>query len=469
MKGGRVRFRHSEQSRFVSVALSIILIGASSSWKASSAQEEISSTEPLTLSRAVEIALRSNPLTRVTAGGREIAEAEIREAKAGRWPLLQATENFTRSNNPVFVFGSLLEQGRFGPNNFDITSLNHPASLSNFRSALMLRVPIFDQKQTETRVTDARIRRAQAVLQGDLVEQQLRFEVVRSYFGLLSAQARLGVADEAVKTAEADVKRARDMFEGGLVVRSDFLAAEVQLSQFRQQRIQAIGELQTTIAALNTALGLPVDTPQKLSGQLTERDFKVETIDALSRQALQDRPDYRRAILSARAGAVRLRGASNERLPRAEAFVTVGASTRYLSSGSGDYAAGINLSFNIFDAGRKARIDAARAAESISRAETEHLANQVRLEVVRAYQQYVTARGRLAVLAQAAAQATESLRIVQERYHAGITTITELLRAETALVLARSAVLDARYDHYVGYARVLLATGRLKDVVPFSS
>jgi hypothetical protein len=43
------------------------------------------------------------------------------------------------------------------------------------------------------------------------------------------------------------------------------------------------------------------------------------------------------------------------------------------------------------------------------------------------------------------------------------------LRAETALVRARTDVLAARYDQYVGYASVLLAAGRLKDVSQFGS
>ena len=453
----------------MSIVLSLLLLGSWLFTSSTFAQADSARWGPLSLSLAVDIALRTNPATRMTAASRDLAAAQIREARAGRRPLLQASENFTTSNNPVFVFGSLLEQGRFTANNFDLNSLNHPDPIANFRSALSLRVPIFDQRQTETRVTLAQIKKDQADLQTNLVEQQLRFDVIRSYYGLLLAQARVGVADEAVKTAEADVKRARDLFESGLVVHSDLLAAEVQLSEFRQQKIQATGDVATAFAALNTALGLPVETPQQLSGRLAERSFTIESIDALSSQALQNRPDYQRAILSTRAGAAQIRGARGEWLPRVDAFVTAGASSRYLAGGSGDYAAGASVTFNVFDAGRKARIDQAHAAQSIANAESEQLANQIRFEVVRAYQQYISARERLEVVAQVEAQATETLRIVQDRYHAGLTTITELLRAETALVRARSDVLNARYEQYVGYANVLLAVGRLKDVDQFGS
>ena len=426
-------------------------------------------TEQLALSQAVEIALRTNPSMKVTAAGRQLADAQLQEARTGRWPSLQAAETFTSSNNPVFVFGTLLEQGRFGPENFAIDSLNHPNAVNNFRSALTLRLPLFDQRQTETRTAQARIAQQDADQQTEMAAQELRFAVIRTFYGLLLAQARLEVSDEAVKTAEADVKRARDTFESGLVVQSDLLAAEVQLSEFRQQQIQAKGDLVTAVAALNTAMGLPVESPQQLLGQLVERSFPTEKVEVLSEQALQDRPDYQRAVLSARASTVRSRGARGEWLPRVDAFVTAGASGRYVAGGSGDYAAGASITFNVFDAGRKARIDQSRAAELIATAQQEQLANQIRFEVMRAYQQYVSARERMAVVAQVTAQATETLRMVQDRYHAGLTTITELLRAQTALVRARSDVLAARYDQYVGYANVLLAAGRLKDVGAFGS
>jgi outer membrane protein TolC len=424
---------------------------------------------PLSLSQAVEIALKTNPLTKSTAGGFELAEAQIREARALRYPSLQASEIFTRSNNPVFVFGTLLEQGRFTSENFDLDFLNHPPSLSNFRSAVTLRMPLFDQRNASTQLAEAEIKKQQASHQSEIVRQRIRFEVIRAYYAMLLVQAKNEVAVEAVKTAEADVKRARDLFESGLVVQSDLLAAEVQLSEFRQQQIQTKGDVSTAVATLNTVLGLPIESGERLAGELTDRSFTVESVSTLLPQALQNRGEYQQGILSARASSIRLRGARGEWQPRVDAFVSAGASSRYLVGGSGDYAAGASVTFDIFDPGRKARIEAASAAEAIASADQEHLANQIRLEVVRAYQQYISARERLAVVAQASAQAMETLRIVQDRYRAGITTITELLRAETALVRARSDVLAARYDQYVGYASVLLATGQLRDVAPFDS
>lgn len=433
------------------------------------AHAQANALEALTLPMAVEIALRTNPLTRATASGREMADARLEEARAGRFPVIQLSESVMNGNNPVFVFGSLLEQARFKQQNFDLRSLNNPEPLNNFRFSLTIKAPLFDQRQTAMRVNQAQFGRRQAEAETDRMAQQIRFETLRAFYGALLARANKEVADEAVKLAEADVKRSRDRVEAGAAVASDLLSAEVQLADFRQRQIEAEGEIVTAQAALNTALGLPINTPQKIAGQLVEKAFHLADQDESIRQALDHRPDYQRAALSLRSSAEQVKGARGEYLPRVDVFANASASRNNWVGGSGDYIVGASVTFNLFDAGRNARINQARAAENLAASQLEHLANQIRLEVVRAYQQFVSARERVKVAERVIAHATEALRIVQDRYNEGLTTITETLRAETALARAQSNLLSARYDYYVGYAALLLASGRLTDVEPFVS
>jgi outer membrane protein TolC len=383
--------------------------------------------------------------------------------------LIQFNENFTRSNNPVFVFGSLLEQGRFGPQNFAINSLNSPDALNNVRTSLLFRMPVFDQLQSSSRINQAELGRKQADAQSEAARQQLRYEVLKAYYGLLIAEAKKDVADEAVKLAEADVKHIKDMFETGMVVQSDLLAVEVQLAEFRQQQIAAEGDVTTALAGLNTAMGIAIDTPQKIAGRLVEKSFSAGTQEELIRLAMSNRPEMSQSRLAVRSAEQGTRGAKGAYLPRVDFFGGYGVSGADLASGSSDYTFGASLTFDIFDAGRKARLDQARAAEATAAANEERQASQIRFEVVRAYQQYVSARERTSVASRVVDQAREALRIVRDRYEAGLTTITEVLRAETAFVRARMNLLAARYDHYVGYAGVLLASGTLVDVQPFIS
>lgn len=425
--------------------------------------------EGLTLTRAVETALTNNPLIQATVAGRELAEAKLQEALSGRLPLLQVQETFSNSNNPVFVFGSTLEQARFGPQDFQVHSLNNPDSLNNFRTAITLKQPVFNQRQTSTAISQARFGHEQAEQERESVEQRLRFEVIRAYYGILIAEARKGVVEEAVRTGEANAKQISDRFEKGLVVQSDLLAAQVQLAEFRQQKIQAEGDLSIAHAALSTVLGLPVNTSHTVTGLLTKKDFDLPDQEEWIRQALLHRPDYLRTSLALQSSKERVHGAKGQFLPRLDLFATYGASGKTLTSSSPDYTISTSLTFNLFDPGRMARVKQAVAAETMARAEQEQLANHIRLEIVRSYRQYLSALERLQVAVQATGQASETLRIIQDRYRAGLTTITEVLRSETALVQARMNLVLARYDHYVGYGALLLHSGRLIDVQAFVS
>lgn len=422
----------------------------------------------LTLRSAERMALERNPVTRMVAAARDAAQAGVEEARAGRLPGLVFRETFTNSNNPVYVFGSLLEQGHFGPQNFAIDSLNNPGSLSNFRSSLSLRLPVFDRFQTGSRIEVAGIRREQADADAEWAAQQLRLQVVEAYLGYLVAGHRSEVAAEAVKSAEAELANIRSRVEAGVAVTSDQLAMEVQVADFRQQLVQAEGDHQVALAALNTVLDLPLDTQHQLEDLLVEREFPVSGREQLISAALTQRPDYLNATREVDSARRQLRSARGQYWPDLNLFAEYGHSGQDWGSGSGDFAVGASLSLNVVDFGRKARVDQVRAGISQAQARSDLAAAQVRLEVVQASEAVQSARARVQLAAAAESQAGEALRIVQDRHQVGLTTVTEVLRAQTAVLEARLRLLGARFDYFRSFARLQLAMGSLNDLAAFS-
>ena len=87
--------------------------------------------------------------------------------------------------------------------------------------------------------------------------------------------------------------------------------------------------------------------------------------------------------------------------------------------------------------------------------------DNVRLEVRRSYYDYDAAQQQVAVAKAATQQATESLRILRDRYDAGLTTVTELLRAEDASNRAQMDYWHAAYRVQTGFADLELASGKL--------
>ncbi|HRR56206.1 MAG TPA: TolC family protein, partial [Acidobacteriota bacterium] len=256
------------------------------------------SADRLSLAQAVELALERNPLIRSVQAGVSQAEAGLAEAEAGRLPNLSFEQGFTNSNNPVYVFGTLLEQERFGAEHFDPAFLNSPGSLSNFRSTVNLQMPLFNRFQVSSAIRQARLQQETAQAEEEWIRQQLRHRVVQAYFGVAVADFRRQVAEEAVKSAEADLERIRNKVDSGVAVVSDLLAMQVQLAEFGQRLVETEGDLRTAYAALNTLLDWPLERSVQLDTALIERDFTVADVQALVAEAVKNRPDYRNYRIS---------------------------------------------------------------------------------------------------------------------------------------------------------------------------
>lgn len=425
--------------------------------------------EGLTIEEAVREAIQANPLVDAARAGERMAEARISESKAGRLPFLQAEQTMMHSNNPVFVFGSLLEQEGFNSGYFDTGFLNDPPSMNNYRSSLNLRVPVFNKFRTSAAIEEARIGRKQAEADTEWTAQQIRFQVIQAFYGVLVAQAREVVAAETVKAVEKKAEDISSMLENGMAVKSDLLAMQVQLADFRQKHSQASGSVKTAKAALNTVLARPIDTPIQPAGKLESKSFSLQGENELLETALSTRPDYQRANHEISAMEQKIKAAKGQWWPDLNVFARVGRSSRNISDGSSDFTIGAGVTFDILDFGRGSRIDQARAGSEAVRAKAQYQANSIRLEISQSYQMFNTSRERLTVASAAVEQANEALRIVQDRHESGLTTITEVLRAQTALLGAKMNLLGAQYDLYLSFAKTKLAAGSLTGVEELAS
>lgn len=382
-------------------------------------------------------------------------------------PEVAVRESYTRGNNPVFVFGSLLEQGKFGAANFDPAFLNDPPSLTNWRRALSVRYPLFDQLRRWTTIDETRYATTQAKQSSDIVRQEIRLAVLRSYFGLQLARERASVATAAVKSAESGAAALQSRFDAGLVPRSELLAAQVQLSEFRQQNIEAAGEVAVAEAALNQRLRRPLSESPVLETPLSEKSFAAGSLDDALVRGRAARPELKNARLSVDIARLEVRAAHGSLLPRVDAFAEFGASGATFRQHDSDHTAGVTLSWNVLDPSRAGRVAESHAAARAARDAEIAAADDVDLEIITAFHRYQAAREKVEVGRQTIEQAESATKIVDDRYEQGLTTITEQLRAQTALLRARMSFLAARYETYLAYAELLRSTGGLDDVQPF--
>ncbi|MBI3661745.1 MAG: TolC family protein [Acidobacteria bacterium] len=425
--------------------------------------------EALTLEQAVRMALEKNPALKAQAEESNVARAQTAQARAAWFPWVNFSQSFLRGNDPVYVFGTRLRQRQFTAANFALPGLNAPAPLNNSLTRVDGQMMLFDALRTHYRVAGARRMETAADFSTEQARQDLILRVVRAYYGVIVARENFSAAREALRTAEANEQRVTDLEKAGLVVASDKLSAQVFVAQMKEREIRAANQVALARMALGHELGLGPSAMKEPQDALTEPGGSeatgTATMDEWEKVALAERPALRAAELQQQATASGTKVAKAEFAPKVGVFANFERDAESLGGGpSGtNWTAGARVEVNVFAGGAdRARLDEARARERQAANQVEYFRSGVRLEVRQAFLEVSAAEQRAAAARDAVEQAKESLRIIQNRYEAGLATMTDLLRAQTAQLEARTGYFAALHDWQVARAQLERAAGRLR-------
>ena len=345
-----------------------------------------------------------------------------------------------------------------------IGALNHPDALNNYQSRLMVEQVLFDGRQTSRGVEAARFTRKLAGEDTRRSQSDIVMQVLQTYFGAALAEKNLEVARESVESAQADLARAESIFQSGRSTHADVLALRVHLAAMREQQIRASNDLAVARAALNDALGVNLDRTFELTTPLESRAAAVETsLEEYRHLAAENRAEMRQAELTQRLAHTQQQIAGSAYWPEVLFQGIVEADRqRFNNKGGAYWSTAVTLRWNVWNGGdTKARVEQARFAEARAEALRRRSDSAIHLEVRKAYLDLQAAAQRVEVASAASVEAEEAHRIIQNRHQAGLTTVTELLRSETALVAARTRYLAAIYDHRVATAALEHAAGTL--------
>jgi outer membrane protein TolC len=418
--------------------------------------------DSLSLHEAVQLALRGNKAISAANAGLRAGAARVEEARAGRLPKLTYSESYVRSNNPVFVFSSLLTQHQFGVENFNIGPLNRPDSINNFQSVLSVDQTVYDAGQIRNAVESADVVRKTSAEEQRRTEMQVISGVVRAYYGTVLAAESLKTAEQAVRSAEADLQRAEAVRAAGMSTDVDVLSIRVHLAAVTEQRIQRAADLEVAKSGLNDALGLPLDSAHKLTSRLTAMDLPDMELAELEGDASKGSPEARATRLAADLAKLQVDSARSALLPQVNFHAAFEADRQqFFNKGGANWLTSVGLRWNLFNGGDRPHIEESRRFLERAHADKQRVDSAVRLEVRRAWAGLRAATQRIEVAKAAVAEADESLRITQNRYQAGMSNVTDLLRNETAVLESRTRHLAAVHDQRIAAAMLDLASGRL--------
>jgi outer membrane protein len=399
----------------------------------------------LTMEEAVAIALETQPLIYARLSDYAAARFRVDQALAPFLPQLSALVSSTRRQSSTFV----------GAAATPVTSVR------GFNETLDARLALsqlfFDFGKTMA-TTDAAKRLAGVALEDvELQRQLIALAVKEAYTNILFAQRLIRVNQQAVERAELNLKSARGFFDVGTRPKSDVARAEVDVANARVDLIRARNAERLARVALNTAMGIDLDTPTQVQDNLVYEPVVLDRAE-IRAEALRQRPEARQIRLRVEEAAALERRAFRDFFPDV--------------TGSGDYGGvrsdldeawsiTLSLTWQIYDGGgRIARYREAKANLEATRARVRAQELDIGRDVEQSQISVEEAQERLQAAQTAVASAQENFRLAQGRFDAGVGTILELTDAQLALTQAQNLEAQALADYRIGLYRLDRARGR---------
>lgn len=417
--------------------------------------------EPLTLRQAINEALGQSPDAAMARAGNREAQSAAILARTHLLPQINFAEDISRGNDPVYVFGTRLRQQRFTSADFSLDALNRPEPIGNFATRVSGSWMAFDSFKTQREIRRADFSEESSSLSAKAVDQKIVFRVVEAYQSVLYAHREIDVAQHEQETAAALLQSVDDHVKAGLAVESDRMSAEVNVVARKEELIAAQGDLELAWAQLREVMGAPDLKVSKLK-PIEPHLFPQLPLEQEITTAAKTRPDVMALEKAQSAQANAVGAAKSDFGPHISAYGNWEEDrVSFAGSGGNNWVAGVQMSVDILPVGKRAQLARESAAKQKIDAQLAASQLQVRLEVSKAHIHRQTATLSLETARAGMDQSAEGLRILKNRYGAGLATITDLLRAEDAERQSQSNYWHAVYGNAMAYAELLYATGTL--------
>jgi outer membrane protein TolC len=416
----------------------------------------------LTLEEAIRIAERQNPEILAARHQMEIAGAGITQARSGFFPNLYLSERFNRTTNPMWAFGTRLNQQVIREEDFNPDRLNNPDPITNFTTAVSMSWEIYNGGKTRDALHQAYGAFRMSSLDLRQIRQQIIARTAKGYSDLILARENSATIRRVLNTAQAHLAMVESKYSAGLIVKSDLLRAQVRVSEIELELLSAESALSTAVAALNTAMGYAEHRSLiPVTGFNTE--IRIDgPVESWIQTASSGHPDLERIKEQELIGEKEIRKAGSGHWPNLELVGSYEMDSEDFRDSADSYTIGAVMRLNLFS-GFRVSSGIASAKASLKRfQELKHALNlKIALETRQAFHQTQSAGKRIQVAEKAQEQAREALRIMRNRYENQLVPLVSLLDAETAYQQAMINRTRALYDYQNARIHLALATGTL--------
>ena len=418
----------------------------------------------LSLSDAIKKALESNPRAKAASFQAEESDARITQARSGLLPQIYLNETYSRTTNPMWAFGTKLNQERIAQSDFDPAKLNDPDVMNNFITSVTLDWTLFDGGQTWIGLKQAKADSQASQLMLQRTREEIIAQTGMAYLGLLISKEHLNLIRQILETAKSHSNMVRSRYENGFTVKSDLLRAQVRVSELELELFSAESSLIIAKALLCNVMGMPADSSFKTSTLLEQGEEIEKPVEKWTQKALANRKDLKQLLARESIAEEEVNKSLGGHLPSLHLLGNYEINSEDFSDTADNYMVGAMMRLNLFSGERiSGKTKEARASLRRIQAIRHELELGIDIQIRQAYYQALSSWKRIKTSQESVAQAEENLRIVRKRYENGLYAIVSLLDAEAALKQARTGNLKALHDYKAASIQLALAAGTIND------
>lgn len=408
-------------------------------------------TQLLTLEAATSKALSNNKTVQLAKMDETIAAANYKQTEAIYLPQVGLSYTAFSTNNPLNTFGFKLQQKSIAQSDFNPDLLNHPGATPDFTTKLEVQQPLINM--------DAVYLRKGAAKQIEVYQyktqrtsEYISFEVQKAYLQLQLAYDAVAVIEEALTTTKAVYTFSNNYFKQGLIQQSDVLNVQVQVASLENNLAKAKSNIGNASDYLSALMGQPLGT----NYTVTKTAFTYITKDSIA----ATRADFMAMQKAIDASNLMIQSSKMSYLPKLNAFGSYQLNdSRMLGFGAGAYLVGAQVSWHIFQGNKTKNTIATQTLERNKlAAQLAQQKEQSNVELSKAKRDIADAQTEITRQKVAIEQATEALRILQNRYQQGLVNTTDVMMATTQLSQQKFGLAQAIFNQNLSKAYTQLLT-----------
>jgi outer membrane protein len=440
-----------DRLRLIVTALTITLVSLAN------AQDKRS----ISLNEAIDLSVKNSKQLKIEKAKVEQASAAVTQAIQRRLPDASVTGAYIYLSNPLVSLKTKTNTGAGGSSSGSATPKVNQAAYGILNASM----PLFAGGRIRYGIESSKYLAQAEELDAENNKEEIIENTIEAYINLYKAGAAVQLYDTNLVQARQRVKELANLEKNGVLARNDLLKAQLQESNVELASLDARNNLELANVNMNLMLGLPNNTVLVPDTTVINQTFTVNTLDDYVQSAIKNRKDIEALGLRKQAADVGVKATKGELFP---SIAVTGGYVAADVPGVLTIANAANIGLGVkYDIGslwkNKAKVQEAEARSKQLVATQEMFNDNVRLQVNKAYLNWLSSQKKIEVHAKAIEQSDENFKIVRNKYVNGLATVTDVLEADVAQLQSHLNYSLAKADAVLAYDQLLQAAGLLSQ------